>query len=98
MRPGLPLNLLIDHPQYLVTFLEHLQTHFLLRIGQDSMETFHFVQLLLFAPAPVPCPLQLPDRLVEEGDEQLHGGELGSVGVHLSFCPCLTPSSLPCYN
>ena len=49
------------------------------------METFHFVQLLLFAPAPVPCPLQLPDRLVQEGDEKLHGGELGSVGVHLCF-------------
>ena len=72
MRPGLALYLLIDHPQYLVTFLEHLKAHFLLRICQDSMETFHFVQLLLFAPAPVPCPLQLPDRLVEEGDKKLH--------------------------
>ena len=88
MRPGLALNLLIDHPQYLVTFLEHLEAHFLLRICQDSMETFHFVQLLLFAPAPVPCPLELSDRLVEEGDEKLHRGELGSVGVHLSFCLC----------
>ena len=49
------------------------------------METFHFVQLLLFAPAPVSRPLQLPDGLVQEGDEKLHGGKLGSVGVHLCF-------------
>ena len=43
MWPGLALNFLIDHSQYLVTFLENLQAHFLLGIGQDSVETFHFV-------------------------------------------------------
>ena len=87
MWPGLALYLLIDHSQNLITFFEHLQTYFLLRIGQDSMETFHFVQLLLFAPAPVSRPLQLPDGLVQEGDEKLHGGKLCSVGVHLCFLP-----------
>ena len=85
MWPGLTLYFLIDHSQNLVTFLKNLQAYFLLRIGQDSVEAFHFVQLVLLAPAPVPSPLQLPDGLVQEGDKELHRGELGSVGVHLCF-------------
>ena len=85
MWPGLTLYFLIDHSQNLVTFLKNLKAYFLLGIGQDSVEAFHFVQLVLLAPAPVPSPLQLPDGLVQEGDKELHRGELGSVGVHLCF-------------
>ena len=51
------------------------------------METFHFVQLRLFAP--VPSTFQLPDGLVQEGHEELHRGKLGGVRVHFLLQLCL---------
>ena len=80
MWPGLALNLLIQHPEHSLALHQHLQSNLLLRVCQDAVKTFHLAELGLFAP--VPGSLELADGLVQEGDKELHGGELGSVRVH----------------